>query len=225
MNRKLLRDVWRLRGQVLSIAALVSCGVATVVAMYGSMRAIARARDDFYARYRFADVFASATRAPDALAARIAAIPGVATVETRATLRVSLDVPGLALPAGGLLLSVPEQGEPALDGVHVVRGRMVRPRSTDEVVLGAGFAEANHLQVGDSLGAVLDGRWRRLRVVGLAIAPSSRGSSPPRARSRWTRARSACCGCRALPWTPRRGCAARSTTWRSHWPRARAVTR
>ncbi len=33
------------------------------------------------------------------------------------------------------------------------------------------FAEANHLAVGDGLGAVINGRWQRLRIVGIAISP------------------------------------------------------
>ncbi|HEU4563068.1 MAG TPA: FtsX-like permease family protein [Gemmatimonadaceae bacterium] len=171
LTRKLLRDLWRLRGQVASIAAVVACGVMIVVAMYGTLRSVEREVGEFYTRYRFADVFASATRVPAPVARRIAAIPGVSVVETRAVLTVSLDVPGLALPAGGRLVSVPDDGAPMLDGVHLRAGRMVRPRSTDEVVVSAGFAAANGIAIGDSLGAVLDGRWKRLHVVGLGMAP------------------------------------------------------
>ena len=171
LTRKLLRDLWRLRGQVLSIAAVVACGVMMVVSMHGTLRSVQGAVEAYYARYRFADVFASATRVPASVARRVAAIPGVSAAETRTVLTVSLDVPGLALPAGGRLVSVPDDGEPALDGVHLSAGRMVRPRSTDEVVVSAGFAAANGIVVGDSLGAVLEGRWKRLRVVGLGMAP------------------------------------------------------
>ena len=55
----------------------------------------------YYADYRFADVFASSKRAPEALAARIAAIAGVGVVETRIVFDVTLDVPGSAEPATG----------------------------------------------------------------------------------------------------------------------------
>lgn len=171
LTTKLLRDVWRLRGQVLSIAAVVACGVMIVVAMYGTLRSVRGAVDAYYARYRFADVFASATRVPAPVARRLAAIPGVTAVEPRTTLYVSLDVPGLALPAAGRLVSVPDDRAAGLNGVHVRVGRMVRPHSASEAVVGVGFAAANGLGVGDSLGAVIDGRARTLRVVGLAMAP------------------------------------------------------
>jgi putative ABC transport system permease protein len=171
LTRKLLRDLWRLKGQVVSIAAVLACGVMMVVSMYGNLHAVRQAVDAYYARYRFADVFASATRAPAPVAARIAAVPGVATVMPRVTLGVSLDVPGLELPAGGRLVSVPDHDPPALNGVHLRAGRMPRPRSTDEVTISTGFAAANRIAIGDTIGAVLDGRRRRLRVVGLGMSP------------------------------------------------------
>ena len=171
LQRKLLRDVWRLRGQVASVAAVVACGVMLVVSMTGTLRSVHRAVDEFYAQYRFADVFASATRVPAPVARRVAMLPGVGAVETRVTLTVALDVPGLALPASGKVISVPDHGEPTLNGVHLRLGRLPRPRSPDEVVVSAGFAAANGIGVGDSLGAVLDGRWQRLRVVGIGMGP------------------------------------------------------
>jgi putative ABC transport system permease protein len=127
--------------------------------------------DEYYARYRFADVFASATRVPAPVAQQIALIPGVAALDTRVVLTVSLDVPGLAMPAGGRLISVPSDGEPVLNRVHLRVGRMASAHAPDEVVVSAGFAAANELAVGDSLGAVLEGRWKRLRIVGIAMSP------------------------------------------------------
>ncbi|HYD54366.1 MAG TPA: FtsX-like permease family protein [Gemmatimonadaceae bacterium] len=171
LHRKLLRDLWRLRGQVASIAAVVACGIATVVALNGTEHAVSAAQHDYYARYHFAHVFASARRVPEPELARIAALPGVARAESRVVIDVALDVPGLDLPARGRLVSLPDDPRGMLDGVHLAAGRMVRPGSTSEVVVGSGFAAANGIAIGDSLGAVLEGRWRRLHVVGLGMSP------------------------------------------------------
>jgi putative ABC transport system permease protein len=160
-----------LRGQVVSIAAVVACGVMIVIAMYGTLRSVQQTVDAYYARYRLGDVFASATRVPAPVLRRLAAIPTVTAVQPRTMLMVSLDVPGLVLPAGGRVLSVPDDGEPVLNGVHVRLGRMVRAHSAEEVVVSVGFANANGIKVGESIGAVLDGHWKQLRVVGLGMAP------------------------------------------------------
>ena len=107
LQRKLWRDLWHLRGQVTAIAVVVACGVATVVTTRTAYESLVVSQALYYARYRFADVFASLERAPETLRARIEAIPGVAGVETRVVSEVTLDVPGLDEPATGRLLSIP----------------------------------------------------------------------------------------------------------------------
>lgn len=171
LDRKLLRDLVRLRGQVLAIALVVACGVATVVTTRTAYESLVGARADYYARYRFADVFGHLKRAPEALRARLAAIPGVAAAETRVVASVTLDVPGQDEPAAGLLVSLPDGGEPLLNAVHLRAGRRLDPSRRDEVLVSEAFAKANRLQVGDTLGAVMNGRWERLHIVGIALSP------------------------------------------------------
>ena len=84
---------------------------------------------------------------------------------------VTLDVPGLGEPATGRLISMPERGAPLLNDVHLRRGRLLEPGRPDEVLVSEAFAEANRLEVGDQLGAVLNGRWERLHIVGIALSP------------------------------------------------------
>ena len=70
----------------------------------------------YYERQRFADVFALLKRAPLSVAADVAAIPGVAAVETRVVASVTLDVPGLDEPALARLSSIPVPARPMLNG-------------------------------------------------------------------------------------------------------------
>jgi putative ABC transport system permease protein len=171
LNRKLLRDLLHLRGQVLAISLVVACGVAVFVSTRTAYDSLVMSRATYYGEYRFADVFASLKRAPDLVAARIAAIAGVAAVETRIVFDVTLDVPGLAEPATGRIVSIPEHRTPMLNDLYIRRGRYVEGGRRDEVLVGEAFALANHLDLGDTLGAVLNGRWQRLRVVGIVLSP------------------------------------------------------
>ena len=171
LHRKLLRDLWHLRGQVLAVALVVACGVAVVVTTRSAYESLALSQSSYYASYRFADVFASLKRAPDSLRARLAAIPGVAAVETRIVVQVTLDVPGLAEPAIGRLIGIPERRVPILNDLHLRRGRWIEPGRRDEVLVSEAFADANRLAPGDTLGAVLHGRWQRLSIVGVALSP------------------------------------------------------
>jgi putative ABC transport system permease protein len=170
LDRKLLRDTWRVRGQVVSIALVVACGVMTVVTMRSTYESLEASRAYFYEQFAFADLFASLTRAPESVARRITSIPGVAAVETRVGFDVNLDVPGLSEPATGRLLSTPPEG-PRLNRIHVVEGRLPARGRGDEVVVSSAFSNANSLALGDSLGAVINGRWERLTIVGIGMSP------------------------------------------------------
>jgi putative ABC transport system permease protein len=171
LRTKLVRDLWHLRGQVGAIALVVACGVAVVVTTRSAYESLALSQSTYYASYRFADVFASLERAPEALGARIAAIPGVSALQTRIVAQVTLDVPGLAEPAIGRLIAIPERRVPILNDLHLRRGRWLEPGRRDEVLVSEAFAEANQLAPGDTIGAVLHGRWQRLRIVGVALSP------------------------------------------------------
>lgn len=171
LHRKLWRDLSHLRGQVLAVAVVVACGVATVVTSRTAYESLALSQASYYAAYRFADVFAQLERAPERLAEEIGALPGVAAVRTRIVFDVTLDVPGLPEPATGRLTSIPERRVPVLNDVHIRRGRSVAPGARDEVMISEAFADANRLAIGDTFGAVLNGRWARLRVVGVGLSP------------------------------------------------------
>jgi len=64
LDRKLLRDVWRLKGQVLSIGFVIASGVALLVMSLSTYEALRVTTDAYYDRYRFGDVFAAVKRAP-----------------------------------------------------------------------------------------------------------------------------------------------------------------
>ena len=174
LARKLRRDLWRTRAQVLSIAAVMAGGVMSVVALRGTGSALDQARREYYAEQHFADVFAVLTRAPDAIAPRLAAIPGVRTVTTRVVKDVRLDVPGLELPAVGRMIALPASGTDVgatLNVVRVMKGRAIDPGADDEVLVSGRFAEANGLAPGDMLTAVINERRVVLRIVGIGAAP------------------------------------------------------
>jgi putative ABC transport system permease protein len=104
LDRKLLRDLWNLRGQAIAIALVAMCGIATFVALRSGYEALLVSQLRYYDSYRFADVFVSIKRAPKTLLDRVRAIPGVNEAQGRVVFDASLDVPGLDEPASGRLV-------------------------------------------------------------------------------------------------------------------------
>lgn len=171
LDRKLFRDLWHMRGQVLAIAAVIMGGVATMVMSLSTYDSLVTTRDRFYSEYRLADVFASLKRAPQPVAERLTGVPGVERLETRVRAGVKLEVAGFSDPITGQILSLPDVGEAQLNRLYFKRGRTVQPWSTDEVVLSDTFADAHHLQPGDTLAAIIHGKRKTLTVVGVAVSP------------------------------------------------------
>ncbi len=170
-DRMVIRDIWHLRGQLVATALVVMCGVASFVSMRCTYDSLRIAQAEYYQSYRFANVFAQLKRAPLSLTRRIAEIEGVAGVRARVVMGVTLDVPGLDEPASGRLVAVPERRAPMINDVHLTRGRYVEPERPDEVIASKAFATANDLELGDTLGAVINGRWQKLTIVGIGLSP------------------------------------------------------
>ncbi len=171
IDRKLLRDLWHIKGQALAIAMVVAAGIAMLVMYLSTFASLQLTLDTYYDRYRFAEVFASLRRAPASLVDAISEIPGVAEVETRVVADVSLSVEGLSEPAVARLISVPERPSSHLNDLFLRQGRYLEPGRPDEVLVSEGFALARGLEPGDRVSAVLNGRRRSLEIVGIALSP------------------------------------------------------
>jgi putative ABC transport system permease protein len=170
-NRMIRRDMWHLRGQLIATALVVMCGVASFVSMRCTYESLRIAQADYYRDYRFANVFAQLKRAPLSVTRRISEIEGVASVRARVVMGVTLDVAGLDEPATGRLVSVPEKRAPMINDLYLTRGRYIEAGQPNEIIASMAFASANNLQPGDTLGAVINGRWQRLTIVGIGLSP------------------------------------------------------
>ncbi len=171
LDRKLLRDLWHIRTQVIAISLVMISGVATFVMSLTTLRSLTAMQAAYYERYRFADVFAPLVRAPDLVADRVAGLDGVQSVETRTVADVTLDVPGLAEPGVGRLISLPDQRQPHLNALHLIRGRWLEPTARDEALAHASFVESHGFNPGDQLDVVIEGRLRTLTIVGVVLSP------------------------------------------------------
>lgn len=171
LNRKLFRELFRLKGQIFTIALVIASGITSFVALRGTYGSLLSARADYYDSCRFAEVFARVKRAPESLAARVEALAGVAASQTRIVKEVTLPLEGMSRPAYARLLSLPSKGEAQTNALRIVTGRSVARDRPDEVVVLKAFADAHGLGPGQRVPAIVDGKLRQLRVVGVALSP------------------------------------------------------
>ncbi len=180
LDRKLLRDLRLMWSQVLTIALVVASGVAGFVTTLSAVDSLAAARERFYAEGRFADVFAGVKRAPNALLATLAALPGVADVQPSTEFAVRVELEGGSAPVIGQLIGLDARVERRLNRVVLRDARAGHGARSPGAALPDGaipawvsesFAIAHRLQPGARLRALVNGKQRTLVMTGVGLSP------------------------------------------------------
>lgn len=171
LDRKLLRDLRRMKGQAAAVSLVMACGLAMLIMSRSLIHSLDFTRAAYYEAHHFAEVFATLKRAPISMAQRLRELPGVAAVEPGIAVQVTLDIPGLDEPATGLVRSLPDFREPELNRLFLRAGQWLKPGSRGEALVGEAFAEANHLRPGDHVTMVINGRRQRFRLAGIVLSP------------------------------------------------------
>lgn len=179
LDRKLFRDLAAVWGQALAISLVIAAGVAMFVMALSALGSLTKSQAAYYDHYRFADIFAYAKRVPNSTITQLADIEGVAQLQTRIVLDVTLNVPYMSEPAKGRLISIPDHGEPKLNSLHLRTGRWITPFSANEVLLAESFASAHGLKTGDQLTAIINGNLQSLKIVGIVLSPEYIIQIPP----------------------------------------------
>ncbi|MFO7179205.1 MAG: ABC transporter permease [Pseudomonadota bacterium] len=193
LRKKALRDLARMKGQVITIALVVACGITSYTALDGSYAALERARDAFYDRYRLADVFALLERAPNHLVGRIEAISGVERVQARVSEGATLLLEDAPDPIQARVIGLPPPEREGLNAIALVQGRRPERSGKEEAVLLHSFAEARGIGPGDRIPAVINGTRRMVTIVGtatspeyvMAVAPDAMSAEPDRFAVLW----------------------------------------
>ncbi len=171
LNKKLLRELWLMKGQVFAITLVVMSGVATFIMFISTMHSLDFTRSKFYREYNFADVFVNLKRAPESLRDKIKNINGVNQVETRVCAQAKLDIKGFKESVTGRINSVPDEGEPLINRLYIRAGRLPDPFKDNEVVINETFAQAHGFKLGDQFAAVINGKWKNLTITGIVLSP------------------------------------------------------
>ena len=171
IDRKLVRDLGRLKGQVITIALVVGCGIASFVSMQSTFSSLEGSQTTFYERSRFSEVFAHVGRAPEPVRDQLEAVPGVAEVETRIVETAKIPIGDGDESALAQLVSLPDGEQPRQNRLFLRRGRLVEAGRSDEAVVLEAFANAHDLGPGDPLDIVINGRLRTLKIVGTGVSP------------------------------------------------------
>ncbi|NDK36501.1 ABC transporter permease [Rhodovulum sulfidophilum] len=179
LDRKILRDLGRMKGQALAIAMVLAMGVMLQVAMSGVVSSLDETKKAYFASQRMADMFAPLDQAPRWMLDRLAQVPGIARIEGRVTGAGLMELAGEPLPVRVLAVSLPRHGRPQMNDVYLVRGRWPDPAELDQVMVLKSFAEARGLEPGSRITLTLNGGRDDYRIAALVEAPEFIYATPP----------------------------------------------
>ena len=183
IDRKLVRDLWATKAQVLSIALVIASGIGGFIGCISTFESLQWSRDRYYDTARCPHVFASVTRAPVALEERIRAIAGVTEVETRVVRDAQLSIPGVVPPMIARLIGIDFERRPAMSRLALTSGRWPMPGAAREALINERFLTARGLKLGDSVDVLVNGRLERYAIAGTVLSPefviATRGGGLP----------------------------------------------
>jgi len=171
LDRKLLRDVWHLRGQVLAIALVVAAGIVGYCGSLSTYDSLRWLQASYYETSRFAHVFAQGKRAPLAMTERLLEIPGVAEVEATVSFDVMLDVNEEIAPLTARMIALPAHGLPRINRLTLMHGAWIDAPRSNQVLVNETFAKAHGLAPGNRVVALLNGKRESMQVVGIVLSP------------------------------------------------------
>ena len=171
LTKKLARDLWSAKGQVITIALVVASGVAAFCASLSTYESLRAMQAGYYDTARFAHVFAAARRVPNSVAPRLLELPGVVDAETTLAYDVLLTRDDVLEPMIARIHALPAHGLPRINRLTLMAGRWVDAPLSNEVLVNDSFASARGLRPGDGVDVILNGKRERLVIAGIVLSP------------------------------------------------------
>ena len=168
---KLWRELWNMRMQALAIAMVIVSGVAIFIMSLSTYDSLYETRESYYRDHHFGQVFASLKRAPLSVIKRVQAIEGVDKIQHRVVTYINLDIPDYNDPVSGHLISLPSNSRGLLNQIFLRDGRLLEEGRDNEIIVSEEFANAHQLKAGSKISATINGRSKKLTIVGTALSP------------------------------------------------------
>lgn len=171
LTKKCIRDIWRMRAQILAISLVIMSGIAVYIMSLSTLHSLQSTRKLYYQSQNFADIFVSLKRAPLKVLDDLKKINGIQAVDGRIVAGINVEVRGFDDPIQGKLISYDPFKTIQLNQPYLSRGRFLSLDREQEIIVSDAFAKAHALNLYDSVDIIINGRKRPFTIVGTALSP------------------------------------------------------
>lgn len=169
LKRKLWRDIRGNWGAYLACAVVLIIGLMLYVSLSLVLDSLTTARDNYYARYGFADGFARIVKGPSGLVQDAAGIQGVDKAVGRIVQEVMVYDPSGKKNTTVRLVSFDIDDQP-VNRFKLLEGR-IPSEGVKELLVSPAFLKANSYSLGDTIPIVVRGKEEKFKITGTAISP------------------------------------------------------
>jgi len=179
LDKKRRRDIIKLKGMLIAVAAIVAIGVASFVGMLATYINLTNAQGNYYSKCRMADFWIDLKKAPLNDVERLREMKGIAELRERISFPIRVDLENVESLITGMALSMPSEPLPVINSIFLRQGSYFTEKRRNEVIVSEQFAKARNIKPGDTLHLIMDGQRKKVYVIGIAISPEFIYCTPP----------------------------------------------
>jgi putative ABC transport system permease protein len=170
LDRKMRRDLWRMKGRAIASVLLITMGSMLYVAFLAMMPSVQVFFYDFYDDSDFTDLEVYVGREPISVTAELQNIAGVEAVEPRLIFPANVRLKD-SDEVSAQLFGINSSRELLVNRLTMVEGEYLNPSYPDEVLLEKNFAINNDYGVGDNIEVFTSNQSVTYRIRGIAVSP------------------------------------------------------
>ncbi len=170
IDRKMRRDLWRMKGRAIASVLLITMGAMLYVSFMAMMPSVQNFFYDYYEESDFTDFEVYVNYAPLSTTQQLEAIPGVEAVEPRLIFPATVALSETEEVAGQLY-GVNSSREMLVNKLTVTSGDYLDPSDPNGVLLDYSFAGLKDYEVGDQIEVVIQNVKHTYTIRGLVVSP------------------------------------------------------
>ncbi|HEX3029718.1 MAG TPA: FtsX-like permease family protein [Clostridia bacterium] len=170
LNRMLLREIIKNKGQFIAAAAVVFVGIALFAGSYMSYKNLGNSMNYYYKTYNFLDYYAEAQKISPQAVKQVENLKGVKNAIGRISQEVGADM-GNDKRVMLRLVSLPDDKQPDINKVLLVSGDYLSAKTNNVCLLNKIFANYYKLKKGDSIKTVINKKIFEFKISGIVESP------------------------------------------------------
>lgn len=170
IDRKMRRDLWRMKGRAIASVLLITMGAMLYVSFMAMMPSVQNFFYDYYEESDFTDFEVYVNYAPLNMTQHLEAIPGVEAVEPRLIFPTTVALSATE-EISGQLYGINSSREMLVNRLTVTSGDYLDPSDPNGVIVDYNFAGVKGYDVGDEIDVIIQNQMHTYTIRGLAVSP------------------------------------------------------